>query len=170
VMNKPFPSIVESPEHLHQQLRREPDAKRRQRLQALYLVASGQARSRLALAQLLAVHRHTIHTWLALYKDGGLSALLTIKKSPGKRPAVTPAVLSNLRARLTQPQGFGSYGEIQRYLAHDHKLSLAYSTVHALVRYKLQAKLKAPRRSHPKKSLRTSSPFRQLSARTSKHA
>src|SRR5215213_2665826 len=133
-MNKPFPSIVESPAHLHQQLRREPDAKRRQRLQALYLVASGQARSRLALAQLLAVHRHTIHAWLG------------------------------------QPQGFGSYGEIQQYLAHDHKLSLAYSTVHALVRYKLQAKLKAPRRSHPKKNLKTLPSSRLRSARSSKRA
>jgi transposase len=170
VMNKPFPSIVESPAHLHQQLRREPDAKRRQRLQALYLVASGQARSRLALAQLLAVHRHTIHAWLALYKDGGLSALLTLKTAPGKRPAVTPAVLNKLQARLSQPQGFGSYGEIQQYLAHDHKLSLAYSTVHALVRYKLQAKLKAPRRSHPKKNLKTLPSSRLRSARSSKRA
>jgi hypothetical protein len=112
-MNKPFPSIVESPEHLQKQLRRILDAKRRQQLQALYLVASGQMRSRLALAQLLPVHRHTIHSWLALYEDGGLSALLTIKKTPGKRSAVTPGVLSKLQARLTQPQGFGSYGEIQ---------------------------------------------------------
>jgi transposase len=170
VRNKPFPSIVESPEHLQKQLRREPDAKRRQRLQALYLVASGQVRSRLALAQLLAVHRHTIHAWLALYEDGGLSALLTIKQAPGKRPAVTPAVLSKLQARLAQPQGFGSYGEIQQYLAHTHHLALAYSTVHALVRYKLQAKPKAPRRSHPKKSPQRSPISRPRLRRSSKYA
>ena len=169
-MTKPFPSLVESPEHLQKQLRREPDGKRRQRLQALYLVASGQVRSRLALAQLLAVHRHTIHAWLALYEDGGLSALLTIKKSPGKRPAVTPAVLSKLHARLSQPQGFSSYGEIQQYLAHDHHLALAYSTVHALVRYKLQAKPKAPRRSHPKKSPQRSPISTRPLGRSSKHA
>ena len=169
-MNKPFPSLVESPEHLQKQLRGESDAKRRQRLQALYLVASGQARSRLALAQLLAVHRHTIHAWLALYKDGGLSALLTLKTAPGKRPAVTPAVLSKLQARLSQPQGFSSYGEIQQYLAHTHHLALAYSTVHALVRYKLQAKPKAPRRSHPKKSPQRSPTSKRPLGRSSKHA
>jgi len=28
-MNKPFPSIIEGPEHLQKQLRREPEAKRR---------------------------------------------------------------------------------------------------------------------------------------------
>jgi transposase len=158
-MNKPLPPITESPEHLQTQLRREPEAKRRQRLQALYLIASGQVHSRLALAQLLAVHRHTIHAWLALYAQGGLPALLTVKKAPGKRSLVTPTVVSKLQERLCQPCGFGSYGEIRRYLVEAHHVSIAYSTVHALVRYKLQAKPKAPRRSHPKKSLRRSRSF-----------
>lgn len=154
-MNKPLPAIVESPESLHARLRVEPGAKKRSRLQALYLLASGQAASRLALAKLLAVHRHTIQAWLTLYEAGGLDALLTIKKAPGKRPAVSPGVLSKLQARLADVRGFGSYGEIRQYLARTHKVALAYSTVHKLVRYKLQAKLKAPRRSHPKKSPRT---------------
>jgi transposase len=100
------------------------------------------------------VHRHTIQTWLKLYEAGGLRALLTIKKAPGKPPTLTPAVLTNLQAQLADVHGFGSYGEVRQYLAHTHKVALAYSTVHKLVRYKLKAKLKAPRRSHPKKSLK----------------
>jgi hypothetical protein len=59
-MNTPLPPITESPEQLQAQLRVEREAKKRARLQALYLLASGQAASRLALAKLLAVHRHTI--------------------------------------------------------------------------------------------------------------
>jgi transposase len=104
------------------------------------------------LAKLLAVHRHTIQTWLKLYEEGGLGALLTIRKAPGKPPSVSPRVLGKLQARLVDVHGFGSYGEVQQYLARTHKVTLAYSTVHKLVRYKLKAKLKAPRRSHPKKS------------------
>jgi len=169
-MNKPLPPITESPQTLQSQLRSETDPRRRSRLQALYLLASGQAPSRLVLAKLMAVHRHTIQTWLRLYEAGGLSAVLTIKKAPGKRPSLTPAILTKLRARLAHNRGFGSYGEIQQYLAHDHKLSLAYSTVHALVRYKLQAKLKAPRRSPPKKNLKTLPSSRLRSARSSKRA
>lgn len=167
-MNKPLPVITESVESLHAQLRTEADLKKRARLQALYLLASGQAPSRLALAKLLAVHRHTIQVWLKLYEEGGLSALLTIKKAPGKCSSLTPRVLTKLQARLSGVRGFGSYGEIQQYLAHHHKLFLAYSTVHKLVRYKLRAKLKAPRRSHPKKSLRpqsSSNPRSPLSSR-----
>ena len=80
-------------------------------------------------------------------------ALLTIKKAPGKRSTLTPAVLARLQQRLAQPRGFASYGEIQRYLAQAHQVHLRYSTVHGLVRYKLGAQPKAPRRAHPKKTL-----------------
>lgn len=151
-MHSPFPTIHESPEVLHKHLRTEHDAKRRQRLQALYLLASGQATSRCGLAQLLAVHRHTIRAWLSRYAQGGLPALLTLQKAPGKASTLSPQVRSTLQARLANPQGFASYGEIQQYLASTHRIHLSYSAVHALVRYKLQAKPKAPRRSHPKKS------------------
>jgi transposase len=130
-------------------------------------LASGQATSRLMLAKLLAVHRHTIQTWLKRYEAGGLQALLTIKKAPGKRPAVSAHVLTKLQERLATVRGFGSYGEVQQYLARTYKVTLAYSTVHKLVRYKLKAKLKAPRRSHPKKSPRTRLSFRRSSARNS---
>ncbi len=150
-MNKQLPPITEAPEVLHQRLRAEADAKRRQRLQALYLLASGQARSRLALAKLMAVHRHTIRAWLSLYEQGGLPALLAIQKAPGKASTIAPQVRTQLQARLDDPRGFASYGEIQQYLAGEHHIHLSYSAVHALVRYKLKAKPKAPRRSHPKK-------------------
>jgi hypothetical protein len=37
-----------------------------------------------------------------------LSALLTLKTAPGKRPAGTPAGLNKLQARLSQPQDLSS--------------------------------------------------------------
>ena len=169
-MNKPLPSITESPGQLQRQLRAETDAKKRARLQALYLLASGQATSRLMLAKLLAVHRHTLQTWLKLYEAGGLKALLTIKKAPGKTPSVSPYALTKLQEQLATVHGFGSYGEVQQYLARTHKVTLAYSSVHKLVRYKLKAKLKAPRRSHPKKSPRTRSSSKLRSVRNSTRA
>jgi hypothetical protein len=90
---------------------------------------------------------------LARYESGGLAALLTIHKAPGKPSSLTPYVLAELKKRLADPAGFSSYGEIQRYLADPHQIHLSSSTVHGLVRYQLGAKPKAPRRSHPKKSL-----------------
>jgi transposase len=152
-MYKALPTITESPEELQRRMRGERGAQLRQRLQALYLLATGQATSRLQVAELLAVHRHTVRAWLATYERGGLAALLTLKKPPGKPSALSPAVRTKLHARLQEPRGFGSYGEIQQYLATAHHVPLAYSTVHGIVRYQLQAKPKSPRRSHPKKTL-----------------
>ena len=151
-MRKALPIVTERPEELQAQLRAEPEVKRRVRLQALYLLATGHASAQLALAKLLAVHRPTIQTWLKLYEVGGLRALVTIRKAPGKPPSVSPHVVTKLPEHLADVRGFGSYGKVQQYLARTHKVALAYSTVHKLVRSKLKAKLKAPRRSHPNKS------------------
>ena len=57
-----------------------------------------------------------------------------------------------LKDRLAEPEGFGSYKEIQQWLAEEQGLELCYSTVHGIVRYELGAKPKAPRPSHPKKT------------------
>jgi transposase len=162
-MYKALPTITESADARQHHFRAEKDPQKRQRLQALYLLASGQAASRLAIAELLAVHRHTVRAWLATYEKGGLRALLTIKKAPGKRSALTPAVRAQLLTRLRQPRGFGSYREIQQYLATEHHVHLAYSSVHGVVRYQLHAKPKAPRRSHPKKTSPRSLSFKPRS-------
>jgi transposase len=162
-MYKALPPITESTAELQRRFRAEQNAQKRLRLQALYLLATGQAMSRLTVAELLAVHRHTVRAWLATYEKGGLRALLTLKKAPGKRSTLTPAVLTKLQTRLHQPRGFGSYREIQQYLATDHHVHLAYSTVHGIVRYQLRAKPKAPRRSHPKKTLKQLPSFKPRS-------
>ncbi len=63
-MNKALAVMTDSPQSLHRRLRAEPEAPKRQRSHALSLLASGQAPSRVALAALLAVHRHPIRAWL----------------------------------------------------------------------------------------------------------
>src|SRR5687767_1023034 len=124
-MNRPLPSISESPAVLQKQLRAEYDAKKRHRLQALSLLASGQARSRLALAELMAVHRYTIRAGLRRYERGGLPALFTIQTAPGKARTVTSQIRTKLQLRLADPQGFASYGAIQHYLAREHQVHLS---------------------------------------------
>ena len=101
------------------------------------------------------------------YETGGLAARLTIYTAPGKVRRLTAPMREQPQARLNEPQGFASYAEIHQYVTREHHLVLSYSAVHALVRYKLGAKPKAPRRSHPKKSLRTSRSFNRPSRATS---
>jgi hypothetical protein len=55
-------------------------------------------------------------------------------------------MIAALRLRLNDPtQGFHSYGEIRQWLLREHEVEVPYSTVHQVVRYRLQAKLKVAR-------------------------
>jgi transposase-like protein len=55
----------------------------RERLHALWLVASGAQSSRTALARALGRKRETISRWLGDYAHGGLAALLRARKPTG---------------------------------------------------------------------------------------
>ncbi len=71
-MNNALPPIHESAAELKELLTRERRRERQQRLHALYLLASGQARSRITVAALLGVSRGTVGRWLTTYAEGGL--------------------------------------------------------------------------------------------------
>jgi hypothetical protein len=66
--------MAEDAATLKQRLEREPVGRKRPRLQRLYLLASGQARTRQAVAHLVGVHRKTVGHGRALYTAGGLEA------------------------------------------------------------------------------------------------
>ena len=151
-MNKTLPIIHESADDLKQRLHQERDHRKRQRLHALYLLASGQAKNRSAVATLLGVERNTIGRWLKQYRDGGLAALLAVYVPAGKRPALAPAQVARLRQRLEQPEGFAAYGEIQQWIATTFGVQMGYHAVHTLVHDKLRARPKVARPSHEKKA------------------
>jgi transposase len=151
-MKTPLPPIRETPEELKALLSAEHDAQKHQRLQALYLLQTQQARTRRQVAHLLGVSRDTVGRWLAVYAAGGLLQMLTIAKAPGKTPLLSPEVQQALRQRLAHPDGFASYKAVWQWLRQEYGLAIAYKTVHKFVRYTLRAKLKVPRQSHIKKS------------------
>jgi transposase len=151
-MRKAMPRITESADELQRCMKSDPDPKKRQRLHALYLAASGQARHRQEIAALLGVHRHSVAAWFRAYAEGGLDhALRSQRPLPPVHQRITAAALAALQAKLQDPHGFASYHQIRAWLAEEHQVFLAYSSVHELVRYKLHAKPKRPRPSHTKK-------------------
>jgi hypothetical protein len=93
-MRKPVPPIRESADELKQRLKQERHPVRQQRLQALYLVASGHARYRPDVAALLGLDRNTVGHWLDRYAAGGLAALLALYIPKGKRSPLTPEHLA----------------------------------------------------------------------------
>jgi transposase len=150
-MRKPVPVIHESADELKQLLKQEQQPAKQQRLHALYLLASGQARYRQEVAALLGLDRNTVGRWLDQYAQGGLPALLHSYIPAGKRKPLAPTQLAQLRARLEQPEGFASYGEVRQWIADHFGVVLTYNATHKLVRYQLGAKLKVARPVHIKK-------------------
>lgn len=145
--------IDETEEELEKRLKAETTANGKERLQMLYWLKKSQVNSRKELVKLLNRGEATITRWLNRYKEGGLGALLSIKRAPGKQTLIPNQALACLQERLQQPQGFKSYGEVQQWLENECGVVAAYKTVHKLVRYKLRAKLKVPRphsnKQHP---------------------
>jgi len=149
-----LPEITEPVEQLEELVRKEKDAQIQRRFQMLLLLKTGEAKSRSGAARQLGVHRHTVSDWLSLYEEGGIEKIQEVG-DPGPEPGQTSIpsdVMEALKDRLAEPEGFGSYKEIQQWLAETCGVELCYSTVHGIVRYDLGAKPKAPRPSHPKKT------------------
>ncbi len=144
-MNKTVPVIHESAAKLKQLLNRERHPAKHQRLHVLYLLASGQARFRSEVAQLLALDRNTVGRWIDQYAQGGLPALLTISVPAGKRKPLSPAQLTQLRQRLAEPQGFASYDAARQWIQDTFGGVLTSNATHQLVRSQLGAKLKVAR-------------------------
>ena len=151
-MNKALPKIKETALELKEMLNRERNGKRHIRLQALYLIASKQAKSRTQIAALLGKSRNTISNWLSLYEQAGLDKFLKIYKPAGAKTKISEAALAEIKKLLASEKGSRTYKEIHQMVVKQHGIDIHYSNVHHLVRYKLEAKAKVPRPCNPKKT------------------
>lgn len=165
-MYNEIPPIAESLELLKTRLSSEPKARRKTRLQMLYLLKSGQATTRQEVAALLAVHRHTISRWLETYTRAGLEELLPLKTQPNRPCALPAPVKQALAKQLQDPSGFRTYLEAQAWLREKWGVEVKYKTLHRILRDELGAKLKVARPSHVKKTLRPATSSRPASPRS----
>ena len=138
--------IVETPEELADILYCEKDTRKRERLQFLYWHRSGLATTRSQLAALLCKSLPTITKWAKRYQERGLNGLLEMDYKGGGHLRIIPfEAVDELDARLNTEEGFGSFVEIQAWLKDRHGVEVAYSTVHGLVKYGLDASPKVVR-------------------------
>lgn len=114
-------------------------------------------------------HRNTVQTWRSMYRNGGIEAMLKIKKSPGgvrvipqwgatlrgagfvgdaaRKLGSEEAVAKRLQDR---DHGLSSYGEVQQWLAERLGIEAEYHAVYQMTRDRLQAKLKVARPQNTK--------------------
>ena len=150
-MNKALPPIKETAEEIREMLKSEPQVKKQNRLQALYLLVTKQAKSRSTVAKMLGFNRNTISDWLGIYEESGLAKLLDLYQSSGAPSKIPAAARAEIKEILDSEKGFRTYKEIHQLVVHKYETAVAYSTVHNLVRYQLAAKAKSPRLSNPQK-------------------
>ena len=141
--------IQESQAELKKLLGNQKTAQGKERVQALYLLKCGQVTSVTNLAMCLGRHRVTVQKWLALYRRGGMTALLKSTPPSGRKPSIPQWAVEALKKRLAQPEGFGSYYAVQQWLTDTLDVTASYGAVYRLVRGKLKAKLKVAKRQSP---------------------
>jgi putative transposase len=117
----------------------------KERVQALYLLKLGQVKTIQQLAIGLGRDRTTVQRWLRQYRQGGIDRLLQRQVRLGRKPNIPSWAQTALIKRLSEPEGFKSYGEIKDWLDLKLGVSASYKVVHDTVRYRLKAKLKRPR-------------------------
>lgn len=147
-------NITQDPHTLHAQLASERHPERKRRLQALYLIASGQAQGPTQVARHLAIHRNTATLWFNKYRQGGLEALLNTEQrgpKPGSQRIMPEPAFEALKQRLKQNDGLDGYEALRQWLLDEWGAEVSYKGLYDLVRYRLGAKLKVPRPAHPKK-------------------
>ena len=120
------------------------------KVQALYLIKIQAVETVRYLAVIIGRSAATIHAWLQLYRQGGLEKLLEVPPQTGRRKKLDVETVASIQRELSEPEGFNSYREIQVWLFTCLERQISYSTIHRIVRYKLQSKLKVSRPSHAK--------------------
>ena len=155
--------IVESVETLSNLLKKEKNPQKKERIQALYWIKTNLAESIGHLSSLSGKHRTTVSRWLSSYRKEGLSKMLDIYKSSGRKAAIPSEIQQILINELNEKEGFSSYKEIKTWLYTVHDLEVSYKVVYETVRYRLKAKLKVPRRSNVKKDAEAEAEFKKKS-------
>ena len=145
-------AIAESAESLKALMKKQKVALNFAKVQALYLLKIRAAETIRYLAVMMGRSESTIYYWLQLYREGGLSLLLEEPPKTGRPKKVRIDTVAKIQQELLDPLGFDSYKEIHMWLLSCLDLEISYSTVHRIVRYELQSKLKVPRPTHEKQA------------------
>lgn len=143
-------NIVESPETLKDLLAKQKTATAKERVQALYLLKSGQVETVLHLAVVLGRSRITVQRWLRLYRQGGIEEMLKVYQ-PSGRPRIIPDwAMERLKEELEKPERFNTYKEVQAWLDVELNIQASYDVVHYLIHdlMKVKSVIRSSKNSH----------------------
>lgn len=140
--------IAESVEQLKSLMKQQKTGLGYAKVQSLYLLKINAVETIRHLAVIIGRGESTMHRWLQTYKVGGLSLLLEELPKTGRPKKLEIETIAKIQQELSEPEGFNSYKEIQLWLSICQNIEVSYATLHRIVRYELQGKLKVARPTH----------------------
>ncbi len=142
--------IKEDEENLLQLLKKEKNGRKKERLQFLYVLKTGQIRYIKDAVKLFGRNRNTYGDWVGKYESGGLKELLSIERGPGRQGNIQGENLKKLKARLSEPEGFNSYKDISAWMEKECGIKLPPKKLFYTCKIKLKASPKVARPSNPR--------------------
>ena len=106
------------------------------------------------LMQRVGVCGQSINNWRKAYRDGGLSQLLSHKKTCFKPSVFTSTEKAGLYNFVNNPKnGIVGYVELQQWVKEQFDKEIKYITLVKFMQHNFQTKIKIARKSHIKKDV-----------------
>lgn len=121
--------------------------------------------SKRAVAGIIGVNHNSVQTWRRLYEEGGLEAVLSYRKQPGRPSDITRQEHLLIEEKLNDPRnGLRGYVELLNWMETEFKRSFKYNTVLKYACRHFGSKIKVARKSHVKKDGEAVEAFKKTSA------
>lgn len=120
----------------------------------LYLIIKDDIRFKTleSLAQHLDVSISSLSRWQVIYKQDGLSKLLTISNGGKRREVVTADIHERLELKVNDSENpLLGYNHAIEWVKDEFGVDLKYNTLRTYMKRHFKTKLKVPRKSHYKK-------------------
>lgn len=137
--------IIQSDRSLKRLMLREKNGQNKEKLQALFLLKTGECKYVSQVAKIVGRDRSTVHRWLDIYREQGLEALLAEKPKTGRKRKIPDWAIFRLKEFLEETEGFTSYREIHCWLKDECEVDVSYNVVYQLLRSHLEITIKLSR-------------------------
>ena len=108
--------------------------------------------SKRVVADAIGVNHNSVQTWRKMYEVGGINAILSYKKHPGRPSGITVEEHKKIESKLKDPKnGLRGYVELLNWMEVEFNKTFKYNTVLKYAYRHFQSKVKVARKSHVKK-------------------
>jgi len=114
--------------------------------------SEGKGISKRDLAELVGANHNSIQSWRSMYLSGGITLLLSHKKTGFKPTLITAEEHEAIDRKLRDPQnGLRGYTELMEWIEKEFKKNIHYNTLYKYCVREFGSSVKVARKSHIKK-------------------